>query len=270
MAKRLKGVILAGGTGSRLFPLTKVTNKHLLPVYDKPMIYYPLETLKKMGCKDIMIVSGREHCGDILNLLGSGREMGIRLSYEIQDEAGGIAQALSLCERFVGASNVAVCLGDNIFDDELSTGDLEDFDGGARIFLKEVEDPERFGVAEVRKGNKCEVISIEEKPRDPKSNLCVTGLYVYDNTVFNYIKNLTPSDRGELEITDVNNFYVKDKLMSCHFLSSWWSDAGTFESLLKASSLVANKKLCSCTSENDELPMGLPTMLKISDILKSQ
>jgi glucose-1-phosphate thymidylyltransferase len=267
MAKRLRGVILAGGTGSRLYPLTKVTNKHLLPVYDKPMIYYPLETLKKMGCKDIMIVSGREHCGDILNLLGSGRDMNIRLSYEIQDEAGGIAQALSLCERFVGASNVAVCLGDNIFDDELSAYDLEDFDGGARIFLKEVPDPERFGVATVRKGSRCDVMSIEEKPKQPKSNLCVTGLYVYDSTVFSYIKSLTPSDRGELEITDVNNFYVKDRLMSCHFLESWWSDAGTFESLLKASSLVANKKLCTCPTKKIE---QLPSIIKVSDMLKSQ
>jgi len=246
MSKRLKGVILAGGTGSRLYPLTKVTNKHLLPVYDKPMIYYPLETLKKMGCKDIMIVSGREHCGDILNLLGSGREMGLKLSYEIQDEAGGIAHALGLTERFVGSSNVAVCLGDNIFDDEITTNDLEDFSGGSRIFLKEVHDPQRFGVAEVRNVDKCSVISIEEKPNKPKSNLCVTGLYIYDSNVFNYIKSLTPSDRGELEITDVNNFYVRDGLMSCHFLESWWSDAGTFESLLKASSLVANKKLCIC------------------------
>jgi len=254
MAKRLKGVILAGGTGSRLYPLTKVTNKHLLPVYDKPMIFYPLETLKKMGCKDIMIVSGKDHCGDILNLLGSGRDMGVRLSYEIQDEAGGIAHALGLTERFVGTCNVAVCLGDNIFDDNLGVKDLEDFEKGSRIFLKEVPDPERFGVAEVRKGNSCEVISIEEKPKKPKSNLCVTGLYVYDNTVFNYIKNLTPSDRGELEITDVNNFYVRDGLMTCHFLDSWWSDAGTFESLLKASSLVANKKLCACEPA-DEKPL---------------
>jgi|21_taG_2_1085346.scaffolds.fasta_scaffold00298_4 glucose-1-phosphate thymidylyltransferase len=254
MAKRLKGVILAGGTGSRLFPLTKVTNKHLLPVYDKPMIYYPLETLKKMGCKDIMIVSGRDHCGDILNLLGSGREMGLKLSYEIQDDAGGIAHALGLTERFVGTSNVAVCLGDNIFDDEISVGDLGDFDGGARIFLKAVSDPERFGVAEVRDGDTCSVISIEEKPNHPKSNLCVTGLYVYDNKVFNYIKSLTPSDRGELEITDVNNFYVRDGLMTCHYLSSWWSDAGTFESLLKASSLVANKRLCTCEPNTEELP----------------
>tara|TARA_R110000851_G_scaffold44148_7_gene108680 strand:- start:1211 stop:2011 length:801 start_codon:yes stop_codon:yes gene_type:complete len=252
MAKRLKGVILAGGTGSRLYPLTQVTNKHLLPVYDKPMIYYPLQTLKKMGCKDIMIVSGREHCGEILNLLGSGRDMGIRLSYEIQDDAGGIAQALSLCERFVGTSNVAVCLGDNIFDDDITTYDLEDFDGGSRIFLKEVSDPERFGVATVRKGSRCDVVSIEEKPEKPKSNLCVTGLYVDDNTVFNYIKNLTPSNRGELEITDVNNFYVADGLMSCHFLESWWSDAGTFDSLLKASSMVANKRLCTCQNKDNE------------------
>ena len=249
MAKRLKGVILAGGTGSRLYPLTKVTNKHLLPVYDKPMIFYPLNTLKKMGCKDILIVSGREHCGDILNLLGSGRDMGLKLSYEIQDDAGGIAHALSLAERFVGTSNVAVCLGDNIFDDEIN---LEDFEGGSRIFLKEVHDPERFGVAELEKGSDCKVLSIVEKPKNPKSNLCVTGLYVYDNKVFNYIKNLTPSDRGELEITDVNNFYVRDGLMTCQRLKSWWSDAGTFESLLKASTLVANKKLCVCddTSES--------------------
>ena len=254
MKKQLKGVILAGGTGSRLYPLTKVTNKHLLPVYNKPMIYYPLELLKKMGCKHIMIVSGREHCGDILNLLGSGREMGLKLSYEIQDDAGGIAHALGLCERFVGASNVAVCLGDNIFDDEITNSDLEDFDGGARIFLKEVPDPERFGVATVRKGNSHEVLSIEEKPKKPKSNLCVTGLYVYDNKVFNYIKNLTPSNRGELEITDVNNFYVRDRLMSCHFLDSWWSDAGTFESLHKSSELVKKRdtkvKLIKTTKSN--------------------
>jgi len=248
MAKRLKGVILAGGTGSRLYPLTKVTNKHLLPVYDKPMIYYPLETLKKMGCKDIMIVSGRDHCGDILNLLGSGREMGLKLSYEIQDDAGGIAHALGLTERFVGASNVAVCLGDNIFNDNI---DLEDFYEGARIFLKTVPDPERFGVAELEKGTDCKVVSIEEKPKNPKSNFCVTGLYVYDNKVFNYIKNLTPSDRGELEITDVNNFYVRDGLMTCQVLKSWWSDAGTFDSLLKASSLVANQKLCTCDTPTE-------------------
>lgn len=256
MAKRLKGVILAGGTGSRLYPLTKVTNKHLLPVYDKPMIYYPLETLKNMGCKDIMIVSGRDHCGDILNLLGSGRNLGLRLSYEIQDEAGGIAQALGLAERFVGSSNVVVCLGDNIFGDDIT---VSDFEGGARIFLKEVHDPERFGVAELSDSDNCKVISIEEKPTKPKSNYCVTGLYVYDSNVFKYIKNLEPSQRGELEITDVNNFYVKDELMTCQRLKSWWSDAGTFDSLLKASALVANKKMCSCPTKNKLEP--LPTMI---------
>ena len=250
MAKRLKGVILAGGTGSRLYPLTKVTNKHLLPVYDKPMIFYPLETLKKMGCKDIMIVSGREHCGDILNLLGSGREMGLKLSYEIQDEAGGIAHALGLTERFVGTSNVAVCLEDI---------NLEDFESGARIFLKEVHDPQRFGVAELEKGSECKVVSIVEKPKHPKSNLCVTGLYVYDSNVFSYIKNLTASDRGELEITDVNNFYVRDRLMTCQRLESWWSDAGTFESLLKASTLVANKKLCVCEPKDETIPRMIAT-----------
>tara|TARA_R100000664_G_C2759772_1_gene149927 strand:- start:9055 stop:9861 length:807 start_codon:yes stop_codon:yes gene_type:complete len=247
MAKRLKGVILAGGTGSRLYPLTKVTNKHLLPVYDKPMIYYPLETLINMGCKDIMIVSGREHCGDILNLLGSGRDFDVRLSYEIQDEAGGIAQALSLTERFVGASNVAVCLGDNIFSEDIK---LDDFEGGSRIFLKSVPDPSRFGVAELDNDSECKVLSIEEKPTHPKSNYCVTGLYVYDNKVFSYIKKLKPSKRGELEITDVNNQYVKEGLMSCQKLNSWWSDAGTFDSLLKASSLAANQKLCKCDNKN--------------------
>ena len=189
MAKRLKGVILAGGTGSRLYPLTKVTNKHLLPVYDKPMIYYPLETLKRMGCKDIMIVSGREHCGDILNLLGSGRDMGVRLSYEIQDEAGGIAHALALTERFVGASNVAVCLGDNIFDDEIT---LDDFEGGSRIFLKSVHDPERFGVAEV---NFNEVLSIEEvnvKLYLLKKNLKILNLtFVLQDYTCMIIKYLT-------------------------------------------------------------------------------
>ena len=264
MAKRLKGVILAGGTGSRLFPLTKVTNKHLLPVYDKPMIFYPLETLKKMGCKDIMIVSGREHCGDILNLLGSGRDMGLKLSYEIQDDAGGIAHALALTERFVGTSNVAVCLGDNIFNDDIN---LEDFASGARIFLKTVPDPHRFGVAELEEGSECNVLSIEEKPKHPKSNLCVTGLYVYDNTVFNYIKNLTPSDRGELEITDVNNFYVRDGLMTCQVLESWWSDAGTFDSLLKASSLVANKKLCVCDNTDKE---PLPQVSSVGEFGKTK
>jgi glucose-1-phosphate thymidylyltransferase len=240
MDKSLKGIVLAGGTGSRLYPLTKVTNKHLLPVYDKPMIYYPLETLKSMGCVEIMIVSGREHCGHILSLLGGGKELGLKLSYEIQEEAGGIAQALSLCERFVGDSNVAVCLGDNIFEKPI---DLTGFESGSRIFLKEVEDPYRFGVAELSGGKNCKVLSIEEKPKNPKSNYCVTGLYLYDNRVFDIISNLKPSNRGELEITDVNNRYIEMDEMTCQFLDGWWSDAGTFDSLFKASELVKNINL---------------------------
>jgi len=235
MGNSIKGVVLAGGTGSRLYPLTKVTNKHLLPVYDKPMIYYPLQTLKSMGCDEIIIVSGREHCGHILSLLGGGLELGLKLSYEIQEEAGGIAQALSLCKQFVGESNIAVCLGDNIFEKPI---DLSDFNGGARIFLKEVEDPHRFGVAELSNDRDCSVISIEEKPKNPKSNYCVTGLYLYDNKVFDIISNLKPSNRGELEITDVNNKYIEMNEMSCQFLDGWWSDAGTFESLFKAGQLV--------------------------------
>jgi glucose-1-phosphate thymidylyltransferase len=235
MGNSIKGVVLAGGTGSRLYPLTKVTNKHLLPVYDKPMIYYPLQTLKSMGCDEIIIVSGREHCGHILSLLGSGLELGLKLSYEIQEEAGGIAQALSLCKQFAGENNIAVCLGDNIFEKPI---DLSDFNGGARIFLKEVEDPHRFGVAELSNDRDCSVISIEEKPKNPKSNYCVTGLYLYDNKVFDIISNLKPSNRGELEITDVNNKYIEMNEMSCQFLDGWWSDAGTFESLFKAGQLV--------------------------------
>ena len=239
MNKPIKGVVLAGGTGSRLYPLTKGTNKHLLPVYDKPMIYYPLETLKSMGCVEIMIVSGREHCGHILSLLGGGKDLGLRLSYEIQEEAGGIAQALSLCERFVGDSNVAVCLGDNIFEKPI---DLTDFESGSRIFLKEVQDPYRFGVAELSGDENCKVLSIEEKPKNPKSNYCVTGLYLYDNRVFDIISDLKPSNRGELEITDVNNSYIEMGEMTCQFLDGWWSDAGTFDSLFKASELVKNIK----------------------------
>ena len=228
----MKGVLLAGGTGSRLLPLTKVTNKHLLPVYDKPMIYYPLETLKSMGIKDIMIVSGPEHCGHILNLLGSGRNQGLNLSYEIQDEAGGIAQALGLAKNFAGNEDIAVILGDNIFQDSF---DIKNFKEGARVFIKEVNDPKRFAVAEIE-GNK--IKNMEEKPENPKSNYAVTGLYVYDNKVFDIIKTLKPSGRGELEITDVNNAYVQQGKMSFSMLDGYWSDAGTFESLHRASTIV--------------------------------
>ena len=230
----MKGVILAGGTGSRLYPLTKVTNKHLLPVYDKPMIYYPLQTLVAAGIKDIMIVSGRGHVGHFLELLGSGKEFGVRLTYEIQEGAGGIAQALGLAESWAGTDNVAVILGDNIFQDDIRK-DVEAFMSGAKIFLKEVTDAHRFGVAEV-KGSR--VLGIEEKPKAPKSNFAVTGLYLYDAGVFAIIKTLKPSGRGELEITDVNNAYIRQGAMAFSVLPGFWSDAGTFESLLRASMMV--------------------------------
>jgi glucose-1-phosphate thymidylyltransferase len=232
----MKGVILAGGTGSRLYPLTKVTNKHLLPVYDKPMIYYPLQTLMGAGIKDIMIVSGRGHAGHFLELLGSGSELGVHFTFEIQEEAGGIAQALSFAEDFVDGDNVTVVLGDNIFQDNIKE-DVSGFTSGAKIFLKEVTDAHRFGVAELE-GNR--VIGIEEKPKNPKSSFAVTGLYIYDCDVFDAIKTLRPSGRGELEITDVNNYYISKDVMRYKVLDGFWSDAGTFESLFRASEMVRN------------------------------
>jgi len=230
----MKGIILAGGTGSRLFPLTKVTNKHLLPVYDKPMIFYPLNTLINAGITEIMIVSGRGHAGHFLELLGSGTEFGARLTYEIQEKAGGIAEALGLAATWADDENVAVILGDNIFQDAIKN-EVTSFVEGAKIFLKEVPDAHRFGVAELR-GNR--VISIEEKPAHPKSSYAVTGLYLYDPEVFTVIKNLKPSGRGELEITDVNNAYLRKGCMQYSVLEGYWSDAGTFDSLLRAGLLV--------------------------------
>ncbi len=228
----MKGIVLAGGSGSRLSPLTKVTNKHLLPVWNKPMIYYPINTLINAGIKDILIISGPEHSGHFSKLLSSGKEFGVKFTYEIQDKAGGIAQALSLAEDFVDDSSVAVILGDNIFEDKLN---FNDFETGSRIYLKEVHDPERFGVADI-KGDK--ITSIIEKPKNPKSNLAVTGIYIYDSKVFDIIKTLKPSNRGELEITDVNNAYIKEKKMQFRVLEGFWSDAGTFESLFKASKFL--------------------------------
>jgi len=235
----MKGIILAGGNGTRLAPLTKVTNKHLLPIYNKPMIYYPLEVMRKAGIENILIVSGKGHSGHFLNLLGSGKEFGARLSYEVQEEAGGIAQALGLAEDFADGENIAVILGDNVFQDNLASA-VKSFDGqkGAKIFLKQVHDPHRFGVAEMRDGK---ILSIEEKPKNPKSDFAVTGIYMYDARVFNAIKMLKPSGRGELEITDVNNFYIKENSMSYEILKGWWTDAGTFDSLLRANMLVAGK-----------------------------
>lgn len=232
----MKGIILAGGTGSRLYPLTKVTNKHLLPVYDKPMIYYPLQTLMDAGIKDIMIISGRGHAGHFLELLGSGVDLGVHLTFEIQEKAGGIAEALGLAGDFADNGSVTVILGDNIFQDNVRNA-VETFKHGARIFLKEVPDAGRFGVAEI-KGKS--IISIEEKPAAPRSNLAVTGLYIYDARVFEIIRTLKPSGRGELEITDVNNEYIRMGDMDFSQLKGYWSDAGTFESLFRASEMVRN------------------------------
>ncbi|RJS71574.1 spore coat protein [ANME-2 cluster archaeon] len=230
----MKGIILAGGTGSRLYPLTKVTNKHLLPVYDKPMIYYPLQTLIDAGIDEILIVSGRGHAGHFLELLGSGSEWGVSFTYEIQDEAGGIAQALGLAEGFADGGDVAVILGDNIFQDRISE-DVSDFSGGAKVFLRAVPDANRFGVAEL---DGTRVVCIEEKPEKPRSNLAVTGLYMYGSDVFDVIRTLKPSGRGELEITDVNNYYIREGRMGYRVLDGCWSDAGTFESLLRAGVMV--------------------------------
>jgi len=236
----MKGVILAGGTGSRLQPLTKITNKHLLPVYNKPMIFFPLQTLLDAGIKDIMVISGKEHAGDFLRLLGSGKEFNARFTYEIQDEAGGIAQALSLAEDFADNEKIIVVLGDNILEDSISDSAKEfDKTDSAFIFLKEVSDAERFGVAEL---NGKEVISIEEKPKKPKTNFVVTGIYMYPPEVFKVVKTLKPSARGELEITDVNNYFIKKGKLKANFLKGFWSDAGTFESLFRASKLVKEKK----------------------------
>lgn len=236
----LKGVILAGGTGTRLSPLTMVTNKHLLPVYKKPMIYWPLETLIRCGIKNILIISGRGHAGHFVNLLGSGRRFGINLSYEVQETAGGIAHALAIAEDFADNGRIAVILGDNIFMDskEIKGGVMafERQKSGARIFLKAVPDANRFGVAEIYKKK---VVKVEEKPTKPKSDLAVTGMYLYDNQVFDMIKKIKPSRRGELEITDVNNYYIKKNKMSYCILNSEWTDAGTFDSLLRANMVAA-------------------------------
>lgn len=238
----IKGVILAGGNGTRLRPLTIVTNKHLLPVYNKPMIYYPLETLATLGLEDILIVSGREHAGHFLHLLGSGRDFGIRLSYEVQEEAGGIAEALGLAYDFADGGKLAVILGDNIFEDRAqivkAARDFERQEQGAKIMLKKVTDPHRFGVAEVQDGR---IVGIEEKPARPKSNLIVTGLYFYDADVFKIIRTLKPSNRGELEITDVNNAYIEKGTMTFEIVIGEWTDAGTFDSLLHASNMAAKK-----------------------------
>jgi len=238
----VKGVVLAGGTGSRLFPLTKITNKHLLPVYDKPMIYYPIQTLVDAGIRDILIVTGGRNAGDFLRLLGNGKEFGLtHLNYTYQEGEGGIADALSLAEHFADNHKLCVILGDNLIEGTIRPA-VEEFmrqPEGARILLKEVSDAQRFGVAEIA-GDR--IVGIEEKPQHPKSNYAVTGIYMYDGTVFDKIRTLVPSGRGELEITDVNNAYIAEGAMTFSFLEGWWTDAGTFDSLLRANNLVATKQ----------------------------
>ncbi|MGR6546008.1 sugar phosphate nucleotidyltransferase [Paenibacillus tundrae] len=235
----MKGIILAGGTGSRLYPLTKVTNKHLLPVGKYPMIFHAVHKLKEVKIHDILIVTGKEHMGDVVSLLGSGREMGVNFTYKVQDEAGGIAQALDLAEHFVGDDQMMVILGDNVFSDDV-TPYVENFRNqgtGAKILIQSVADPQRFGVPEIE-GSR--IKSIEEKPQQPKSNYAVTGIYMFDSQVFNIIKSLEPSARGELEITDVNNVYIQKGQLTFDILEGWWTDAGTHTSLAKANELAHN------------------------------
>jgi glucose-1-phosphate thymidylyltransferase len=235
----MKGIVLAGGTGSRLFPLTKITNKHLLPIYNRPMIYYPVQTLVDAGIEDIMVVTGGKHSGDFLQLLANGKQFGLKhLNYTYQEGEGGIADALALAEHFADGQKICVILGDNLIEGSIraAADRFRRQASGAHILLKEVHDAERFGVAELSGEN---IVSIEEKPKNPKSNYAVTGMYMYDASVFAKIKTLVPSKRGELEITDVNNAYIREASLTFSFLAGWWTDAGTFESLLRAANLVA-------------------------------
>lgn len=234
----MKGIVLAGGTGSRLYPLTKITNKHLLPIYDKPMIYYPIQTLVDAGITDLLIVTGGRNSGDFLRLLANGKEFGLKhINYTYQEGEGGIAEALALAEHFSEGQSICVILGDNIIEGSIRSS-VEDFKRqgrGAKILLKEVADAERFGVAEI-KGDR--IAGIEEKPKNPKSNYAVTGIYMFDSTVFDKTRQIERSARGELEITDVNNAYIREGTMSFSFLDGWWTDAGTFDSLIRAANLV--------------------------------
>lgn len=238
----MKGIILAGGSGTRLRPLTLVTSKQLLPVYDQPMIYYPLQTLITAGIKDILIIVAPDHAGDFLKLLGSGKDMGCKFTYEIQDSPNGLAQAFIIGENFIGNDSVTLILGDNIFEDDFSES-IKSFQTGGRIFIKKVPDPSRFGVAEFDQNNK--VVTIEEKPAQPKSDFAVTGLYIYDNSVVSRAKSLQPSARGEYEITDLNNHYLKDNVLDVAFVKGDWFDTGTIESLYSAITFVRGKRQAS-------------------------
>ena len=235
----MRGIILSGGSGTRLRPLTKITSKQLLPIYNRPMIYYPLNTLIQAGIKEILIIISPERAGDYLNLLGSGREFGVKFTYEIQDKPEGLAQAFIIGEKFINNEDVAMILGDNIFEDDFSQ-EITNFKGGAKVFAKKVSDPERFGVVKFNEEMKAE--KIVEKPQEHLSDYAVTGLYVYDHNVVDIAKNLKPSERGELEITDVNNWYLQKGQLDVAMVNGEWLDAGTFESLLKAQ-MFAKEKL---------------------------
>jgi glucose-1-phosphate thymidylyltransferase len=235
----MKGIVLAGGLGTRLDPLTRITNKHLLPIYDKPMIYYPIETLVNAGINDILIVTGGRNAGDFLRLLGNGKEFGLRhINYTYQEGEGGIADALDLAEHFAEGEKICVMLGDNIIEGNIvdAVNDFRRQERGAKVILKDVPDAQRFGVAEM---NGDSILGIEEKPANPKSNYAVTGIYMYDSTVFEKIQTLDPSERGELEITDVNNLYISEGTLTFSILQGWWTDAGTVDSLRRATNLVA-------------------------------
>lgn len=235
----MKGIVLAGGSATRLRPVTKVTSKQLLPVYNKPMIYYPLQTLITAGIREILIIIAPENAGDFLKLLGSGHDFGCKFTYEIQDKPAGLAQALTIGEDFIDDGPVTLVLGDNIFEDDFSES-ITSFTKGARVFAKQVHDPNRYGVVEFDADKK--VLSIEEKPQEAKSNYAVTGLYIYDNTAVEKAKNLTPSDRGELEITDLNNAYLAEGTLDVRFVEGAWFDAGTFESWFEANAHIRNKE----------------------------
>lgn len=238
----MKGVVLAGGLGTRLYPLTYATNKHLLPVYDKPMIFYPITTLVQAGIREIMVVTGGPHAGDFIAVLKNGRELGVKhLEYAYQEREGGIAEALSLCEDFADGGNIAVILGDNTTDADISEA-VASFRSGAMVFLRLVPDPERFGVPVFDPQDPSRIIAIEEKPAQPKSRYAVTGLYLYDHRVFDIIRTIKPSGRGELEITDVNNAYIAMGELRWAELGGFWSDAGTFDSLFRANAYWAQKK----------------------------
>jgi len=238
----MKGVVLAGGLGTRLYPLTHATNKHLLPIYDKPMVYYPIRTLVEAGVTEIIIVTGGPFAGHFMGVLKNGKQLGVtHLEYAYQENEGGIAQALSLCDDFADGGPIAVILGDNTTDASISDA-VQSFSEGAMVFLRQVPDPERFGVPVFDPRDPHRIIAIEEKPADPKSDFAVTGLYLYDASVFDFIRSIEPSARGELEITDVNNRYIQEGQLHWSELDGFWSDAGTFQSLFRSSAYWAQKR----------------------------